>query len=113
MTLLLWTQRGALSLGTGRKGTFEAPQDGQYAFSFSCFTGKRTKYLSIRMEKNGSSKFLIADGNDRADVEGDNFSYFWLEDLVVGDSIRLKVHNGNNALHSSSTNYIIFNGFRL
>ena len=102
---------GALNLGSG---TFVAPQDGQYAFSFSCYTGKRTEYFVIEVVKNGSKKFLIADGNDRADVEGDNISYYWLEELVAGDSIRLKVYDGDyNALHSSSTNYIIFNGFRL
>ena len=97
----------ALNLGTG---TFVAPQEGQYAFSFSCFTGKRTTLFQIDVLKNGSWKFFITDGNDRS--SGDNISYFWMEELLAGDSIRLKL-GPYNALHSNSTSYIIFNGFRL
>ena len=66
----------------------------------------------IEVEKNGSLKFLIYDG-DNQNAEGANISYYWLEDLQAGDTIRLKVRNGHDELHSSPSNFIIFNGFRL
>ena len=96
-------------------GLFTVPQDGrgQYAFSFFC-SGERSTYLLIGVEKNGSVKFVIAD-DDYPNAEGANISYYWLEDLQAGDTIRLKVYgnSGYDDLHSSPSNFIIFNGFRL
>ena len=94
-------------------GLFTVPRDGhgQYAFSFVC-SGRRSKYLKIYVRKNGSSKFAIGD-NDRRNVEGANVSYYWLEDLQDGDTIRLRVSSGNDDLPSNANNPVIFNGFRL
>ena len=66
------------------------------------------------MQKNGSFKFYIVDGDDQ-NAEGANISYYWLEDLQAGDTIRLKVYSysGYDDLHSSPSNFVIFNGFRL
>ena len=94
-------------------GLFTVPRDGhgRYFFSFVC-SGRRSKYLKIYVQKNGSSKFDIVDGDDR-NIEGANVSYYWLEDLQDGDTIRLLVHGSYADLHSNPNNPVIFNGFRL
>ena len=100
---------GVLDLSSG---LFTVPRDGhgQYAFSFVC-SGRRSKYLVISVQKNGDSKFLIADA-DVENIEGANVSYYWLEDLQDGDTIRLQVLSGDD-LHSNPNNHVIFSGFRL
>ena len=104
---------GALNLNSG---VFQVPRGagGIFAFSFSSFTGKKTQCLWIDVEKNGSVLFRILDCNDRPNVEGDNVSFNFIEELQDGDTIRLKLRSGGyNSLHSSPTNNVIFSGIRL
>ena len=103
---------GVLDLGSG---LFTVPRGGhgKYSFSFVC-SGRRTKSIHIVVEKNGLEKFRITDGDDQ-NVEGANVSYYWLEDLQDGDTIRLQVYDWSirDSLHSNPNNPVIFNGFRL
>ena len=88
-------------------GTFTSSQAGNYAFSLAAFSSNKDVYIHIY--KNQQFEFHVVDLNDKGN--GNNLAYYWMDTLQRGDTIKLKV--GNGELHSDSVNFIIFNGFLL
>ena len=89
-------------------GTFTSSEAGTYAFSLSAFSSTET-YVEVGIYKNGQFEFHVFDANNKGN--GNNLAYYWMDTLQDGDTIKLKVNNGE--LHSDSVNFIIFNGFLL
>ena len=91
-------------------GTFTAPLDGIYAFSFSGVTDWKDSFVSIHVQRNGHREFEILENNDGR-VRHHTISTSWMMDLDKGDEINL--NNDGISFYVDKRYHIFFNGHLL
>ena len=106
-----------INVGDGmnlQSGIFTAPISGYYFFSFSGlgYDEDSFLYVDVRIYKNGVFLFYIKDFGSMkvtsSTFQTRNLAYSWITKLQEGDSINLRVFNGQ--LWADSYQRITFNG---
>ena len=104
--------RVTLNVGSGMSSDgFVAPYDGHYKMSFSAVGSfyKEGIYTWVKVQKNGSRVFWIADGNDARSSHGNQISHDWIMELKKGDKLTFEVHS-RSYLTADSIVPVNFNG---
>ena len=104
--------RVTLNVGSGMSSDgFVAPYDGHYKMSFSAVGSfyKKWIYTWVKVQKNGSRVFWIADGNDARSSHGNNISHDWIMELKKGDKLTFELFN-MSYLRADSNVPVNFNG---
>ena len=105
--------RVTLNVGSGMSSDgFVAPYDGHYKMSFSAVGGwgkYGTFKTYVKVIKNGSFVFSIADYNNATSSHGNNISHDWIMELKKGDKLTFEVIS-MSYLRADSNVPVNFNG---